>query len=198
MGTLDPLYARVLVLECGEKRLAIVALDYGRTFGPPSLEHLRESVKKSSGISYLIVAASHTHSGPAILDECPSNSTPAWEMTALEKVTKAIDAAHHSAMEARLGTRSGVCYIAHNRHHVNPDGTVTIMWRNPSRAMTTPLDPNNIGEAQLEHDCLADSLRITSGRMVAIRERFFSPTTASPITCESRPDARGRRSAELA
>ena len=141
IGTLDPLYARVLVLECGEKRLAIVALDYGRTFGPPLLQHLRESTKKSSGISYLIVAASHTHSGPAILDEYPSNSPPAWEMTALEKVAKAIEAAHQSASEARLGTGYGVCYIAHNRHHVNPDGTVTIVWRNPSHAMTAPLDP---------------------------------------------------------
>ena len=32
-GTLDPLYARVLVLEVGEKCLALVTLDLGRTFG---------------------------------------------------------------------------------------------------------------------------------------------------------------------
>src|SRR2546428_183879 len=72
-GTLDPLYARVLVLESGEKRLALVTLDLGRTFGPDSLARLRDNVKKSSGISYVLVAASHTHSGPAILDEYSSN-----------------------------------------------------------------------------------------------------------------------------
>src|SRR5262249_38286200 len=31
-GTLDPLYARVLVLEVGARRLALVTLDLGRTF----------------------------------------------------------------------------------------------------------------------------------------------------------------------
>ena len=36
-GTLDPLYARVLVLEAGDKRLALVTLDLGRSFGPASL-----------------------------------------------------------------------------------------------------------------------------------------------------------------
>ncbi|HUX10689.1 MAG TPA: hypothetical protein VMW51_08590, partial [Terriglobia bacterium] len=35
-GTIDPLYARVLVLEAGEQRLAYVDLDLGRTFGPAS------------------------------------------------------------------------------------------------------------------------------------------------------------------
>src|SRR5438093_7285378 len=34
-ATLDPLYARVLVLEAGETRLALVALDLGRAFGRP-------------------------------------------------------------------------------------------------------------------------------------------------------------------
>ena len=42
-ATLDPLYARVLVLEAGETRLALVALDLGRTFGPASLAHPRRA-----------------------------------------------------------------------------------------------------------------------------------------------------------
>lgn len=37
-GTRDPLYARVLVLEAGDARLALVALDLGRVFGPASLD----------------------------------------------------------------------------------------------------------------------------------------------------------------
>jgi hypothetical protein len=140
-GVLDPLYARVLVLECGEKRLAIATLDLVQTFGQPLLQQLRESVKKSSGITYLIVAASHTHSGPAVAGDNPSNPRPEWEMTALEKVRKAIDAAHQSATEVRLGTGYGVSYIAHDRRHLNPDGTVTMMWRNPTRMLIAPFDP---------------------------------------------------------
>src|SRR5229473_2534271 len=42
-GTLDPLYARVLVLEAGERRLALVTLDLGRSFGAASFAQLRES-----------------------------------------------------------------------------------------------------------------------------------------------------------
>src|SRR5438128_1307914 len=43
-ATLDPLYARVLVLEVGETRLALVALDLGRAFGPASLVDATVSV----------------------------------------------------------------------------------------------------------------------------------------------------------
>ncbi len=59
-GTLDPLWARVLVLEAEGRRVAIVTLDLGRTFGPASLARLREAVKHSSGIAFLLVTASHT------------------------------------------------------------------------------------------------------------------------------------------
>ena len=46
-GTLDPLYARVLVLEA-EKRLALVTLDLGRTFSEPWLHHLRSAARSNS------------------------------------------------------------------------------------------------------------------------------------------------------
>src|SRR6185437_13207418 len=57
-GTLDPLYARVLVLAAGDKRVAVVTLDLGRSFGPASLEQLDNSVRTSSNIAYVLVAAS--------------------------------------------------------------------------------------------------------------------------------------------
>jgi hypothetical protein len=64
-STLDPLYARVLVLEAGGKRLAIVTLDLGRSFGEASLDQLQAEVRKSSAISCLLVSASHTQGEPA-------------------------------------------------------------------------------------------------------------------------------------
>ena len=63
-GTLDPLYARVLVLETGEKRFGLVILDLGRTFGRATLEKLRQAARNSSGISYLAVAATPLTPGP--------------------------------------------------------------------------------------------------------------------------------------
>jgi len=140
-GVLDPLYARVLVLEAGEKKLGLVVLDLGRTFGPAQIERLRVSARQASGISYLLVQATHTHSGPVILDEYAENAVPAWETAALEKIAKAIDEAANHTVEARLGTGRGIAYIAYNRIRVNPDGTVTMFWRNETRVPTAPVDP---------------------------------------------------------
>lgn len=140
-GVLDPLFARVLVLEVGENRLALVILDLGRPFAPAWIERLRETARKASGISYVLVAATHTHSGPAIRDEYPPKETPDWETAALQKVGKAIDAAHQQAVEARLGTGYGVAYIGHNRLRVNPDGTVTWFEVNKTMVPTAPVDP---------------------------------------------------------
>jgi hypothetical protein len=139
-GTLDPLYGRVLVLEAGEKRLALVTLDLGRTFGPASLERLRQSAKRSSGISWLLVTASHTHSAPVIMDEY-KDGPPAWERAALEKIERAIQEATNGLAEARMGTGTGVAYIGHNRLRVNADGSVSWFERNTTRIPTAPVDP---------------------------------------------------------
>ena len=45
-GTLDPLYARVLVLGEGKNFLALVTLDLGRPFGPASLARLQDVTPK--------------------------------------------------------------------------------------------------------------------------------------------------------
>ena len=140
-GTLDPLYARVLVLQVGAKRLALVTLDLGRVYGPASLARLRDQLAKSSGISFLLITASHTHSGPNILDEYPSGHTPAWETAQLDKIAGAVAEACAHLTEARLGTGYGRAYIGYNRRRINPDGTVTMFWQNPEKVVTSPLDP---------------------------------------------------------
>ena len=142
-GVLDPLYARVLVLEAGDKKLALVALDLGRPFGPVSLTRLREAAQKSSGISYLLVVASHTHSGPVVQDEYPPGATPAWESSALDNISRAIGDANADLVEARLGVGTGATYIGHNRLRVNSDGTVTWFERNLTQVPTAPVDPTN-------------------------------------------------------
>jgi hypothetical protein len=139
-GTIDPLYARVLVLEAGDQRLAYVDLDLGRTFGPASLEHLRSAAKQSSGINNLIVQATHTHAGPVVMDVYPSG-TPAWETAALNKIEEAIREAHEQAVPVRIGTGYGKAYIGYNRRRLNPDGTVTMLWNNSARVPTWPVDP---------------------------------------------------------
>jgi neutral ceramidase len=143
-GMLDPLFARVLVLEAGPqsapRRLALVTLDLGRSFGPGSLARLREAAKQSSGISCLLVAASHTHSAPVVKDEYRA-APPAWEQAALDRIGRAIAEAAKGLQPARIGVGTGAVYIGHNRLRVNADGTVSWFERNQTRIPTAPVDP---------------------------------------------------------
>lgn len=139
-GVLDPLYARVLVLEAGGKRLAYVDLDLGRTFGPASLDRLRKTARQDSQIDDLIVQATHTHAGPIIMDAYP-NGPPAWEADDLQRISAAIhDAAEH-LVPVRLGVGYGAAYIGYNRRHVDPDGAISMLWSNATQAPTYPVDP---------------------------------------------------------
>jgi len=143
-GALDPLYARVLMLEAGPegavRRLALVTLDLGRSFGPTSLARLRESAKQSSRIDCLLVAASHTHSAPVVRDEY-RDAPPAWEQAALDKIAHAIAQAASALEPVRIGVGTGAVYIGHNRLRINADGVATWFERNPTRIPTAPVDP---------------------------------------------------------
>jgi hypothetical protein len=140
-GTLDPLYARVLVLETGDKRLALVTLDLGRTFREPWLDRLRSAAQKNSRIDYLIVTASHTHSGPNILDENPDEQTAVWQNAALDKIVRGILQATLRLVPARIGVGYGQAYIGYNRRQLRSDGSVTMLWSNPAQIPTEPVDP---------------------------------------------------------
>jgi hypothetical protein len=140
-GVLDPLLARVLVLEAGEKRLAWLVLDLGEPLAPEWIERLRERVRRSSGISHVLVTATHTHSGPDIRDEFPPKESPDWESGVLEKVAKAIDEAQGRAVEARLGTGYGSVLIGHNRLRLEPNSSITWFERNNTMVPTSPVDP---------------------------------------------------------
>lgn len=140
-GTLDPLYARILVLAVGKKRLALVTLDLGRTFGKPLLDKLQQEASNQNGISYLVVAASHTHAGPNILDGYPPGQTPAWQTTALQEIETAIGEACHHLSPVRIGFGYGSAFIGYNRRVVNSDGTVKMLWTNPTKVPTAPVDP---------------------------------------------------------
>jgi len=144
-GTLDPLYARVLVMETGDKRAALVTLDLGRTFSEPWLDRLRSATQKNSRIDYLIVTASHTHSGPNILDEHPDDRTSEWQNVAFDKILRAVQQATGRLVPARIGVGYGPgygqVYIGYNRRQLRSDGSVSMLWSNPSQIPTEPVDP---------------------------------------------------------
>lgn len=141
VGVLDPLHARILVLDDGTTRLSLVTLDLGRTFGPGGMEFVRARVRKSVGVEQVFFCASHTHSGPVIQDSYPGGETPRWETDALEKIASAVEKCCGDLTTARIGSGSGETYIGHNRRQVQPDGKVKMLWRNTTKVPTSPVDP---------------------------------------------------------
>lgn len=140
-GTMDPLYARVLVLAVGQKRLALVTLDLGRTFGKPLLDQLQQAAKQQNAISYMVVTASHTHSGPNILDNYPRGQTPAWETADIKKIETTIGVACQHLIPVRVGVGYGSVSIGYDRIVVNSDGKGTWLGTNPTKIPTSPVDP---------------------------------------------------------
>ncbi len=65
-GTLDPLYAAAVVIQAGEKKIAIVGLDLGRSPSEKSLQNIRQRIKTEAGIEHSFIAGSHTHHGPVL------------------------------------------------------------------------------------------------------------------------------------
>ncbi len=154
----DPLYARILVLDDGSNRVALVTLDLGRTFGPPFMDSLRGTVKKSAGVQQVFFMASHTHSGPVIDDKYPEGKVPQWENEAQDKITKAIEEASRRLVPARIGVGYGETLIGHNRRYLQPDGSVKMLWRNATKSPTHPVDPT-LGVIRVDQ---------TSGKPMAI------------------------------
>jgi hypothetical protein len=139
-GMLDPLYARVLVLDDGIQATAVVTLDLGRTFGLPQIARVRDEVRREHRVNQVMFIASHTHSGPAIEDGYDDRA-PAWEMTALERIVTAIGEARARLVPARIGVGIGQVVIGHNRRVVQSDGSVKMLWRNSTSQQTGMIDP---------------------------------------------------------
>lgn len=137
-GTRDPLYARVLVLQVGEQRLALVDVNLIAPFEPIYIAQLREAVKKDA--AEVLVVAIHTHSGPPLI---PSGAPPPrdWEAAATAKISGAIHEAATHTVAARISVGYGVAYIGHNRLRHNHDGSLTWFEKNWTGVSTSPIDP---------------------------------------------------------
>ena len=137
-GVHDPLYAKALVLENGDGRLAIVTLDWG-TVTEENSERIKRLVKKETGIENVLCVASHSHSAPAPDPAFPTKRKP-YLREAEEKIAGAIAAAARSVVPARIRVGHGEVREGHNRRKVLPDGTVEMFWENRERVPTSPVD----------------------------------------------------------
>lgn len=140
-GAHDPLFAKALVLEAGDSRLAIVTMDLGSIVS----ENLRRDVLSKLNIPVLLLSASHDHSAPAFLPygSSPSSSSEAAAYLAeLEnKVFGAIQEASKTMFPARLGVARGSLQLGYNRLLMRDDGRARALFDNLERVPYGPVDP---------------------------------------------------------
>jgi hypothetical protein len=117
-GTHDPLLAQVLVLAAGDRRAAIVAFDVLAVSGAFALP-LRQEIARVLGTEAdaVMVCASHTHCGPAgVQNWFPPGGAPAVDAALAAFITRRVIAAAQQAahqpqpvtLSYRTGTVSGV------------------------------------------------------------------------------------------
>lgn len=170
----DRLFARVLVLQDQDTSLAIVAADM-IFFASPEVVR---AAKEKWGLDHVILSGTHTHSGGYPAGGCtkvhpegtknarwtrmgdPSEvlnmefPEDAWYQEVEEKVVAAIGEAKRNLFPARIGAGKAPlksAYLAHNRRLVKADGKVEMLWTNPERIPTRPVDPT-VGVIRIDDD----------------------------------------------
>ncbi len=138
-GIWDPLYAKSIVLDDGNKRIALAVLDL---ISPPPKEvreRIRQKAEKELQISTILFLAVHTHAGPDLKPDLPSKKNP-WLPTLERNIYEVINNAVSSKSPATVEIGYGSADISYDRRVVNPDGTVKMLWSNPYRKENTPVD----------------------------------------------------------
>jgi neutral ceramidase len=137
----DDLYARALVLNDGERTIAIVTTDL-IGLGDEELAAVREVVQRDAGIApeHLVLACTHTHSGPIVhpfphSDLVPGQADEHYFRLLPRLIGSAVTMAVRRQLPALVGAGSGTCFININRREILPDGTLRglpFLGRNPN------------------------------------------------------------------
>ncbi|MBW7997141.1 MAG: hypothetical protein FVQ81_11345 [Candidatus Glassbacteria bacterium] len=154
-GMEDPLYARALVLESGDIKVALLATDL---IGVPGdvVARVRGRVRESCGIApdCLMITATHTHFGPAVREyEFDGGGNPDYVRKLEVALAECVERASTGTQPARLGADSGsLPEQIYNRRPLDSDGKAVMTWRlppNSSGLIFGPVDPE-VGVVRVE------------------------------------------------
>jgi len=123
---LDPLFARVAVLESDGQRVAFVQLDTLCVRWTTAAE-VRNRVAEAYGFpgDRVMVAATHNHAGPAVANVGDVRRDDAYVATMVAKIITAFGQALERLEEAEVGFGRAVEFgVGYNRRVVMRDGTV--------------------------------------------------------------------------
>lgn len=122
LGVRDPLFAKAVVIDVGEEKLALVGIDLGRSPRPDMMARIRAAVKEASGITFVMLSGSHTHHGPVIelKDEEGKgkgrfDDAVAYVAELESKLIAVINEAAGNVQDARIGWGSAEVLMNRNR-----------------------------------------------------------------------------------
>ena len=180
-GTLDPLYAEALVIQAGEKKLAIVGLDLGRSPAESSLQRIRQRIKSDAGIEYSFIAGSHTHHGPVLeLTDEPGKGKSRFD-AALRYYRELEDAIVAAIVEAN--SKLAAAKMA--------TGSIQLEGFNRNRHTKQPIKPSDRDLGVMRFDDV-------NGKPIAIVVNFTAhPTMISAATLKFSADYVGAMKSEV-
>ena len=139
-GVHDPLHARVLVLDDGARRLAIVTADL--CWFPT--DRVAREAKERFGVGCTLTAASHSHAGPDFLFKDHWDSVERAQRVLRwteDRALEAIGQAVANLFPARLAVGAGELPLGYNRLVMQPNGRRVPVFGNPDRIPYGPVDP---------------------------------------------------------
>ena len=122
---IDPIYARLAVIECGGESIAFVQLDT-LSVRWTTTEHIRRRVAEAHGFPHdrVMVSATHNHAGPAIATCAQSRRDDAYVEALVPKIVATFGQALDNRRDAEIGLGSCAEFgISHNRRTVLRDGS---------------------------------------------------------------------------
>ncbi|HEY4311707.1 MAG TPA: neutral/alkaline non-lysosomal ceramidase N-terminal domain-containing protein [Pirellulales bacterium] len=122
-GALDPLYAKAIVIQAGDQKLAIVGTDIGRGPTQAMMAKIRKEIKEKAGIDHVMISGSHSHHGPVIelvdkdgLGKGKFDDSVAYSQKLPDMLIEAILEADRNAKPAKMGIGTRNTTYNRNRH----------------------------------------------------------------------------------
>ncbi|MDR0573562.1 MAG: neutral/alkaline non-lysosomal ceramidase N-terminal domain-containing protein [Tannerella sp.] len=122
-GVHDDLWARTMVLDDGRTRLALTVVDVIGLFHPLVID-IRKMLPEEAGITYLVIASTHTHEGPDLMgfwgsSPLKSGVNKAWKEVVkqgiVQSVVEAVAALRPACLHFSQNPSEGMATLADTR-----------------------------------------------------------------------------------
>ncbi|MCD6318130.1 neutral/alkaline non-lysosomal ceramidase N-terminal domain-containing protein [Candidatus Aerophobetes bacterium] len=166
-GIHDPLYAKALILEQDEQRIAILTVDLGAV-NKNIVEKTKGLIEDKTGIKKeaILIAASHTHSGPDTFFLTDENLNKTYISILPEYLAGAVYWATNNMQPVKIGVGRGkVQGVSFNRRLKTKDGRVKLNWEKISSAEI-------VSEGPVDEELGIIKVETLKGKLLAVLINF--------------------------